>query len=139
MQAFAADGRRVLGPIEVDSRSHETPALLDVKGRMGYRRRDACPAGDLVGGAGVIKGNQRVLHEDMKQHLYDPSDDGTCFCHQEVDESHGRVETRTASITHDLGAPARTARLAGSSQQWEGSWRSGVRRAERHRGDPVTT
>ena len=52
----------------------------------------------------ALKGHQRALHEDVKQHLDNPLDDGTFFSHQEVDESHGCVETRTASITHDLGA-----------------------------------
>ena len=54
-EVVAVDGKLVLGPMEVDGRSHEIPALpelLDVQGRMVTGRRDAYPTGDLVGGAG---------------------------------------------------------------------------------------
>ena len=117
VQVFAADGKLVLGQIEVDGRSNEIPALpkllelLDIQGRMVtadamHTQRETSLAVLAKGGDYVLalKGNQRALHEDVKQHLDHPPDDGTVFSHQEVDASHGRVETRTARITHDLGA-----------------------------------
>ena len=113
VQAFAADGKLVLRQIEVDGRSHEIPALpklLDVQDRMVtahamHTQRETSSAVLAKGGDDVLalKGHQRALREDVKQHLDDPPDDGAFFSHQEVDESHGRVEMRTASIIHDLG------------------------------------
>ena len=115
VQAFAADGKLVLGPIEVDGKSNEIPALpkllelLDIHGRMVtadamHTQRETALSVLAKGGDYVLalKGNQRALHEDVKQHLDHPPEDGTVFSHQEVDASHGRVETRTARITHEL-------------------------------------
>ncbi len=106
VQAFAADGKLVLGQMEVDGRSNEIPALpklLDIHGRM--VTADAMhPQRETSLVVLALQGHPRALHENVKQHLDHPPDDGTIFSHPEVNESHGRVETRTASITHDLGA-----------------------------------
>ena len=117
VQAFAADGKLVLGQMEVDGKSNEIPALpkllelLDIQGRMVtadamHTQRETAVAVLAKGGDYVLalKGNQRALHEDVKQQLDHPPEDGTIFSHREVDAGHGRVETRTARITHDLGA-----------------------------------
>ena len=125
VQAFAADGKLVLGQMEVDGRSNEIPALpklLDIHGRM--VTADAMhPQRETSLVVLALQGHPRALHENVKQHLDHPPDDGTIFSHPEVNESHGRVETRTASITHDLGAALERHRWPGLAAVGQGPWR----------------
>ncbi len=72
----------------------------------------------------LLKGNQRVLHGDMKQHLYDPPDDGTCFCHQELMRVMGVWRRARPASPMDLGTPLERHRLAGS--RGSGKGRGGV-------------
>ena len=150
VQAFAADGKLVLGQMEVDGKSNEIPALpkllelLDIQGRMVtadamHTQRETALAVLAKGGDYVLalQGNQRALHEDVKQQLDHPPEDGTIFSHREVDAGHGRVETRTARITHDLGAAARTAPLAGSRGSGQGRGGAGPEEWKGIGGDPL--
>ena len=43
-----------------------------------------------------------MLYEDVKLYLDDPAQDENGLCHQGVDGDHGRIETRTASVAHDI-------------------------------------
>ena len=116
VQAFATEGKLMLGQVEVDGKCNEIPALpkllelLDIKGRMltaeaMHAQRASWSAVLEKGGDYVLtlKANQKTLHEDMKRRLDDPPDDEAFLSHQEVNRNHGRLETRTASISHELG------------------------------------
>jgi predicted transposase YbfD/YdcC len=50
----------------------------------------------------ALKGNQGTLHADVSLFLSDPACDGFTTC-TTVDADHGRIETRTASVSHDIG------------------------------------
>ena len=116
VQAFSTQAKLVLAQVEVDGKSNEIPALprllelLDVKGRLVtadamHAQRDAAAAVTAKGGDYVLalKGNQETLHDDVRLYLDAPPKDAEVLSHQEVDKGHGRVETRTASVCHDVG------------------------------------
>lgn len=49
----------------------------------------------------ALKGNQPTLHSDVATFLDDPETEGL-ISHTTVDADHGRVETRTCTISHDI-------------------------------------
>ena len=115
VQAFASEARLVLGQVRVEDKSNEiaaVPTLLEMlalKGRVVtadamHTQRQTARAVTAAGGDYVLalKGNQGALHEDVKLYLDDPAQDENCLSHQDVDGSHGRIETRTASVAHDI-------------------------------------
>ena len=118
LQAFASEARLTLAQVKVDGRSNEIPALpellellelLDLKGRTVTAdamraQRDAAAAIVARGGdcALQLKRNQGTLHEDVAEHLDNPPASAELLSHQEVDKGHGRVETRTATVCHDV-------------------------------------
>ena len=106
----------MLGQVAVDKKSNETAALpallemLDVKGAvvtadaMHTQRGGA----ELIAGKGgdcvlALKGNQGSLHKDAKAWLADPGNAEKMLSHQQVGRGHGREETRTATVCHDIG------------------------------------
>ena len=114
VQAFASEARLVLGQVRVEDKSNEVaavPALLEVlalKGRVVtadamHTQRQTARAVTVAGGDYVLalKGYQGALYEDVKLYLDDPAQGG-CLYHQDVDGGHGRIETRTASVAHDI-------------------------------------
>lgn len=115
VQAFASEARLVLGQVRVEDKSNEiaaVPALLEMlalKGRIVtadamHTQRRTAQAVTEAGGDYVLalKGNQGALYEDVKLYLDDPAQDGNRPRHQDVDGGHGRIETRTASVAHDV-------------------------------------
>ena len=50
-----------------------------------------------------LKGNQGVLHEDVKQYFDDPKLLSDCAYHKAVDKAHGAVEIREYWQTSDIG------------------------------------
>ena len=106
VNAFAPESGVVLGQVAVDKKSNEIRALpallgmLDIKGAVVtadamHTQRDAA---ELIIGKGgdyvlALKGNQGSLHKDAKEML----------SHQEAGRGHGREETRTATVCHDIG------------------------------------
>ena len=84
--------------------------MLDVKGAVVtadamHAQRDAA---ELITGKGgdcvlTLKGNQRSLHKDAKDWLKAPGNAEKMLSHQQVGRGHGREETRTATVCHDIG------------------------------------
>ncbi|MCK9992931.1 MAG: hypothetical protein Dbin4_01451 [Alphaproteobacteria bacterium] len=113
VSAWATDQRLVLGQIAVDSKSNEITAvpklleLLSLKGRTVTADAISCQrkiaqqvleqGGDYVL---ALKGNQGTLHDDVRRFLDDPETALTSAV--ELDKGHGRIETRTASLSTDI-------------------------------------
>ena len=115
VQAFASEARLVLGQVRVAGKSNEItalPALLEMlalKGRIVtadamHTQRETARAVTAAGGDYVLalKGNQGTLYEDAKLYLDDPAQDAGRRRHRDTDGGHGRIETRTASVAHDI-------------------------------------
>ena len=116
VHAFATGTKVVLAQARVDGKSSEITAipalleLLDVKGRtvtldaMHAQRETARSITD-AGGSYIcaLKGNQKTLYEDVKLFLDDPDQASSIkVSDPDVDTGHGRIETRTASVCHDI-------------------------------------
>ena len=115
LQAFASEAQLTLAQVKVDGKSNEIPALpellelLDLKGRTVtadamHAQRGTAAAIVARGGdcALQLKRNQGTLHEDVAEYLDNPPASAELLSHQEVDKGHGRVETRTATVCHDV-------------------------------------
>jgi predicted transposase YbfD/YdcC len=120
VSAFAARERLVLAQVKTDAKSNEItaiPALLDllsIKGAvvtidaMGCQREIARKIIDK--GADYIlalKGNQASLHGDIelfvKEQKYVNFAQAKISTCQTIDADHGRIETRHATLIHDVG------------------------------------
>ena len=114
--AFATGTQLVLAQAKVDGTSNEMTArpalldMLDVQGRtvtldaMQTQRATARALTD-AGGTSIcaLKGNQKTLYEDVKLYLDDPDQASPItVLDPDVDTGHGRIETRTASVCHDI-------------------------------------
>jgi len=108
VNAFAAGARLTLGQVRVDGKSNEMPALLellDVKGMTVtadamHTQRDTEAGGNYVL---ALKGNQETFHDDVRLHVADTENAGKMLRFSDVDKGHGRIETREASVCHDVG------------------------------------
>jgi len=119
VSAFAARQRLVMGQIAVGEKSNEIvaiPALLDMMAiegavvtidAMGCQRAIAekiiaKKADYLI----ALKGNQGTLHEDVKLLAIEQNTKGfkdvVVSRHQTVDGDHGRIETRSYTVFHDV-------------------------------------
>ena len=116
VQAFSAEARLMLGQVAVGDRSNEIPAvpalleMLDLAGRtvtadaMHAQRATAQAIRDKGGDYVLaLKGNQETLHDDVRLYLDDPENKQNIPSFQGVDGDHGRIETRKAEITPDIG------------------------------------
>ena len=116
VSAFAPDSGLVLGQVKVDGKSNEIralPSLLDMMDLRGavitvdamHTQRKA--AETIVGKGGdfvmALKGNQKTLHKDVKDWMEDPEAAKEMLFHQELDYGHGRIETRTATVSCGIG------------------------------------
>jgi predicted transposase YbfD/YdcC len=119
VSAFAARQRLVLGQLKVSEKSNEIvaiPALLDMMAiegavvtidAMGCQRGIAnkiiAKKADYII---ALKGNQGTLHEDVKVFVAEQKANGfkdtTISRHETVDGEHGRIETRTTTMIHDV-------------------------------------
>jgi len=117
VHAFAAESRLPLGQVRVDGRPDEITAmpalleLLDIRGMTVtadamHAQRDTAKRVTEAGGncALALKGNQETLHDDVRIHLADPENAGKMLSFRDVDKDHGRIETREATICHDVDA-----------------------------------
>ena len=115
VQALAARARLVLGQVKVDGKSNEIatmPKLLEMlalKGRIVtadalHTHRATAEAVTAGGGDYVLalKGNQGRLHGDMRLYLDDPVQADKLQSCQQVDGDHGRIETRRATVCHEI-------------------------------------
>jgi len=115
VQAFAARARLVLGQVKVADKSNEIAAMpkllemLALKGRIEtadamHTQRATPEAVTAWGGDYVLalKANQGRLHEDVRLYLDDPARTDELPSCQQVDGDHGRIETRCATVCHEV-------------------------------------
>lgn len=119
VSAFAARQRLVLGQVKVDEKSNEIvaiPKLLDllvIEGAivtidaMGCQRDIAAKIIDKKADYVLaLKGNQGSLREDVAVFVAEQKtagiQDTTISRDQTVDGDHGRIETRTTTVIHDV-------------------------------------
>src|SRR6266852_4114512 len=119
VSAFAARQRLVLGQVKVADKSNEIiaiPALLDMLAidgavvtidAMGCQRDIAQKVLDKKADYVLaLKGNQGSLREDVETFVAEQKaagfTDTTISRDQTVDGDHGRIETRTTTVIHDV-------------------------------------
>jgi predicted transposase YbfD/YdcC len=119
VSAFAARQRLVLGQVKVAEKSNEIvaiPKLLDllvIEGAivtidaMGCQREIAQQIRDKKADYVLaLKGNQGTLHEDVEIFVAEQKpkgfSDSKISQHTTVDGDHGRIETRTYTVIHDV-------------------------------------
>lgn len=116
VSAFAPGAGLVLGQVKVGGKSNEMKALpallelLDLRGALVtadamHAQRET--AALIIGKDGhyvlALKANQGTLHKDVRIWLNDPEALKKMLSCQHVDGGHGRVETRIATVSHDIG------------------------------------
>ena len=116
VQAFEPGAGLVLGQVKVAGKSNEItalPALLEILDLTGHTvtadamhtQREASALIVEKGGDYVlpVKGNQKSLQEDVRDWFSDPEAQKEMLEYQHVDGGHGRIETRIATVSHDVG------------------------------------
>jgi predicted transposase YbfD/YdcC len=114
VSAWGCEQRLVLAQIATDAKSNEITAvpklleMLRLKGTilttdaLNCQRAIAQQVVDQGGDyALALKGNQRTLHDDVVLHLDDPASK-TIAAAPVVEGDHGRIETRTATVSTDI-------------------------------------
>jgi predicted transposase YbfD/YdcC len=115
VSAWGCEQRIVLAQIATDAKSNEITAvpklleMLSLKGTivttdvMNCQRRIAQKiiAGEFCYELS-LKGNQGTLHDDVRRFLDDPQS-GATTAKPSVDAGHGRIETRIATVSTDIG------------------------------------
>jgi predicted transposase YbfD/YdcC len=119
VSAFAARQRLVLGQLKVAEKANEIvaiPKLLDmlaIEGAIVTIDAIGCQrgiAGKIVDQKAdyvlALKGNQGTLHEDVQLFATEQKANGfrdaKVSRHETVDGDHGRIETRTTTVIHDV-------------------------------------
>lgn len=115
VSAWGCEQRLVLAQIATDAKSNEitaVPALLKMLSlkdtivttdALNCQRVIARQIVDQGGDyALALRGNQGTLHEDIVRFLDDPASQVTTS-ETVVDADHGRIETRTATVSTDIG------------------------------------
>ena len=114
VSAWGCKQRLVLAQIATDAKSNEITAvpkllrMLSLKGTIvttdalncqrGIAQQVVDQGGDYVL---ALKGNQGTLHDDVTTYLDDPAAKVTAAA-PTVDAEHGRIETRTATVSTDI-------------------------------------
>src|SRR5665213_1339088 len=114
VSAWGCEQRLVLAQIATDTKSNEITAvpklleMLSLKGTIVTTDALNCQraiAQQIVDQGGdyvlALKGNQGTLHDDVSRFLDDPAAKATT-AEPAVDGDHGRIETRTASVSTDI-------------------------------------
>ena len=115
VSAWGCEQRLVLAQIATDAKSNEITAvpklleMLSLKGTIVTADALNCQraiAQQIVDQGGdyvlALKGNQGTLHDDVSLYLDDPVHEATPVA-RSVDADHGRIETRTALVSTDIG------------------------------------
>jgi predicted transposase YbfD/YdcC len=115
VSAWGCEQRLVLAQIATDVKSNEITAvpellkMLSLKGAIVTTDALNCQraiAQQIVDQGGdyalALKGNQATLHADVSAYLDDPASNATT-AKPTVDADHGRIETRTATVSTDIG------------------------------------
>ena len=116
VQAFEPGAGLVLGQMKVDGKSNETATIpglleiLDLAGRTAAAdamrtQREASARIMEKGGDCVLptERNQKTLHEDVQVWFADPVARKEMLSCLHVGGGHGRIETRIAMVSHDVG------------------------------------
>ncbi len=114
VSAWGCEQRLVLAQIATDAKSNEITAvpklleMLSLKGTIVTADALNCQraiAQQIVDQGGdyalALKGNQGTLHDDVSTFLNDPASKPATSA-QNVDADHGRIETRTATVSTDI-------------------------------------
>src|SRR5882757_5591347 len=114
VSAWGCEQRMVLAQIATDAKSNEITAvpklleMLSLKGiivtvdALNCQREIAQKIVDQGGDyALALKGNQGSLHDDVIRYFDDPASK-TTTAKPDVDADHGRIETRTATVSTDI-------------------------------------
>ena len=114
VSAWGCEQRLVLAQIATDAKSNEITAvpklleMLSLKGTIVTADALNCQrtiAQQIVDQGGdyvlALKGNQGSLHDDVSRFLDDPACEATAT-DQTVDGDHGRIETRTATVSDNI-------------------------------------
>ena len=125
VSAWGCEQRLVLAQIATDAKSNEITAvpklleMLTLKGTivtadaLNCQRAIAQQIVDRDGDyALALKGNQETLHRDVVLFLDDPASEATKAA-PVVDADHGRIETRTATVSTDVAWLQETHRWPG--------------------------
>jgi len=125
VSAWGCDQRLVLAQIATDAKSNEITAvpklleMLTLKGTIVTADALNCQraiAQQIVDQSGdyalALKGNQETLHRDVVLFLDDPASETTKSA-PVVDAGHGRIETRTATVSTDIAWLQETHRWPG--------------------------
>ena len=115
VSAWGCELRMVMAQVATDEKSNEITAvpklleMLSLKGTIVTTDALNCQraiAQQIVDQEGdyvlALKGNQGTLHDDVSTYLDDPACQATDTA-QTVDGDHGRIETRTATVSTDIG------------------------------------
>src|SRR4051794_3282420 len=119
VSAFAARRRLVLGQVKVGDKANEIVAIprllemLEIEGAIvtidaiGCQRTIAQQIVDQKADYVLaLKGNQTALNDDVRLFAAEQKArhfaDTTISRHETVDGDHGRIETRTATVIHDV-------------------------------------
>src|SRR6266702_6996497 len=114
VSAWGCEQRLVLAQIATDAKSNEITAvpklleMLTLKGSIVTADALNCQrtiAQQIIDQGGdyalALKGNQATLHDDVVLHLNDPASK-TSAAAPVVEADHGRIETRTATVSTDI-------------------------------------
>jgi predicted transposase YbfD/YdcC len=114
VSAWGCEQRLVLAQIATDAKSNEITAvpklleMLSLKGAIVTTDALNCQraiAQQIVDQGGdyvlALKGNQGTLHDDVRRFLDDPQST-VVTADPTVDADHGRIETRTATVSTDI-------------------------------------
>ena len=115
VSAWGSDQRMVLAQIATEAKSNEITAVPKLLAMLCLKNTiitaDAlnCQraiAAQIVQQGGdyvlALKGNQGTLHDDVRMFLDDPATSPTASA-RSVDGDHGRIETRTSTLSTDIG------------------------------------
>jgi predicted transposase YbfD/YdcC len=115
VSAWGCEQRMVLAQVATDAKSNEITAvpnlleMLSLKGTIVTTDALNCQraiAQKIIDKGGdyalALKGNQGTLHDDVRRFLNDPQS-GATISKPSVDADHGRVETRTATVSTNIG------------------------------------
>jgi len=115
VSAWASTQRLVLAQEAVDAKDNECAAILSILDRLTIKGAlvtiDAIATNPAVAKAITDKGgdyilalkrNQPTLHSEVDAYFSDPATTGLATL-QTIDKDHGRIETRTITVSQDVG------------------------------------
>ena len=113
--AWASTQRLVLAQEAVEAKDNECAAILAILDRLSVKGAlvtiDAIATTPAIATAITAKGgdyilalkrNQPTLHNEVTTYFADPATTGLLSV-EAIDKDHGRIETRTTTVSHDVG------------------------------------